>query len=393
MPSEPNHQFDVHQVSIDELESKSDETYARDRISPLGRQIVRFDLIKASQTRRRLVIRLSHAQYDGFRARTFGQHLRLLYFSQPLPRTLPFHEYARKLQDPKSIHDAEVYWENHLKGSRMPKLVEQSRPRPSFDNSSDGEIIRSVAEPELRRIGINTTAIIRAAWALTISSLSQSNDIVFGDFIAGRLVHIPNIEIVFGPCVKFMPVRVRVLSDLTNLGLIKEIQADIVSAIPHESLGFKHIIQHCTDWGRDARFSSIVNFVNVETPSFGKETWMGGEDEDRLDVESIYEEQQFDKTDLWLLCLPGHLASRREQDSETKGRKKTLELHFRYSERVCGASVMHQIASLYCEALDALSTALNEPVSIPQISDEVARQFIVGESARKRALEEARDVL
>ena len=367
IPSEQNHQFDVHQVSIDELESKSDEIYARDRISPLGRPIVRFDLIKASQTRQRLVIKLSHAQYDGFCARTFGQHLRLLYFSQPLPRTLPFHEYARKLQDPKTIRDAEVYWENHLKGSRMPKVVEQSRPGPPFDNTLDGEFIRSVAEPELRRHGITTAAIVKAAWALTISSLSQSTDIVFGDFIAGRQVHIPNIETVVGPCVNFMPVRVRMSSKLTNLGLMKQIQADLVSAIPHESLGFKHIIQNCTDWGRDARFSSIVNFVNVETPSFGKETWMGSEDEDRLEVESIYEEQQFDKTDLWLLCLPRHLASRREQDSETNSGKKTLELHFRYSERVFRASVMQQIASLYCKALDSLATALNEPVSIPQI--------------------------
>lgn len=366
--SKQNHQFDVHQVTVDELESKSNEIYTRDRISPLGLPIVRFDLIEASPTRHRLVIKLSHAQYDGFCAPAFGQHLRLLYFSEPLPRTLPFHEYARKIQDPRIVHDAEVYWQHHLKGSRMPKLVERSRSGPPFDNTLDGEFIRSVAEPNLRRRGINTAAVVKAAWALTISSLSQSTDVVFGDFIAGRQVPITDIETVVGPCVNFMPVRVRISSNLTNLELMKEIQADLVSAIPHESLGFKHIIQKCTNWGRHERFSSIVNFVNVETASFGTEIWTEGEDENRLEVESIYEEQQHDKTDLWLLCLPGHLASK--QDSKANGEKKTLELHFRYSKRVWQASVIDQIVSLYCEALNSLATAPDVPVSVPQISDE-----------------------
>jgi len=374
IPSDQDHPFDVHEVTIDEMESKSNEIYARDRISPLGRPIVRFDLIKASPTRHRLIMKLSHAQYDGFCARTFGQHLRLLYFSQPLPRTLPFHEYARKVQDPRTIHNAEMYWQDHLKGSRMPKLVERSRSGPPFDNTLDGQFRRSVAEPNLRRRGINTAAIVKAAWALTISSLSQSSDVVFGDFIAGRQVHIPDIETVVGPCVNFMPVRVRVSSNLTNLELVKEIQADLVSAIPHESLGFKHIIQNCTNWGRDERFSSIVNFVNVETASFETEIWMAGDDENRLEVKSIYEEQQHDKTDLWLLCLPGHLASK--ENSNANSGKKTLELYFRYSKRVYQASAINRIASLYCEALDSLATALDVPVSIPQISEE-ERSFLV----------------
>ena len=365
IPLEQDHQFDFHHVTVEELENKSNEIYAIDRISPLGRPIVRFDLIKASPTRHRLVMKISHAQYDGFCARTFGQHLRLLYFSQSLPPSLPFHEYTRKIQDPRIVHDADLYWREYLKGSQMPKLVERSRPGPPFDNILDGELVWSVAEPNLRCHGINTAAIVKAAWALTISSLSHSTDVVFGDFIAGRQVNIPNIEMVVGPCVNFMPVRVQISSKLTNLELMKQIQADLVSAIPHESLGFKHIIQKCTNWGRDERFSSIVNFVNVETASFGTEIWRDGDEENRLEVDSIYEEQQHDKTDLWLLCLPEHLSSK--QDSAAKSGKKMLELHFRYSKKVYQSSVIDDIASLYFKALNSLTTSLDATVSAPQI--------------------------
>ncbi|PYH94186.1 CoA-dependent acyltransferase [Aspergillus ellipticus CBS 707.79] len=90
----PNHNppFTIHTCTPDNLETKSNEIYSKDRISPLGHPILRFDPITTSPTHHRLIMRLSHAQYDGFCASTFLHHLRLLYFSQPLPPTLPCHQ-------------------------------------------------------------------------------------------------------------------------------------------------------------------------------------------------------------------------------------------------------------------------------------------------------------
>jgi hypothetical protein len=367
IPLERDIPFDVHEATVDELESKSNDIYAKGRISPLGVQIVRFDLIKASPTRARLIIRASHAQYDLFCVQALGYHLRLLYLNRPLPRTMPFQTYARKIQESKMVHDAEVYWQDYLRGSRMPKLVERSGTKAPFDKTLDGELRKSVAEPNLRHRGINTATIVKAAWALTIASLSLSSDVVFGDFIAGRQVPISGVETVVGPCVNFTPVRVQMSPDLTNLELMRKIQEDLISAIPHESLGFKQIIQRCTEWGRNARYSSIVNFLNIESGSFKREIWTE-DDESRLEVDSIYEERQHDKTDLWLLCMPKHLTQ--GPNSGAKRGDRTLELRFRYSKRVYQASAIDKIARLYCEALNTLATALEVPVSIPQISDE-----------------------
>ncbi|KAF2717190.1 nonribosomal peptide synthetase 6 [Polychaeton citri CBS 116435] len=367
IPPEQKLTFEVHQAALDELEDMSRRIYAKDRISPLGRPIVRFNLIKVSPIRCRLIMRLSHAQYDGFCAAIFGEHLRLLYFSRPLPHTLPFHEYVSRIQEHDAIHNAELYWQGYLKGSSIPTLVNRKKAGLPFDNTLDGEIVRSVAEPNLQTFEVNTSALVKAAWALTISTLSQSNDVVFGDFIAGRQGDIPGIETVVGPCVNFTPVRVRMFSELTGLELVKQVQADSISAIPYESLGFKHIFRNCTEWGPQVRFSSIVNFINVEATSFRTEVWQHGDVHERLEVQSIYEEQQHDKTDLWLLCLPGHLAS--ENNAETES-GKTLELHFRYSKRLYQARTIDKIASLYCEALESLAASLDRPISIPQISDE-----------------------
>ncbi|KAI0862976.1 nonribosomal peptide synthetase 6 [Xylaria cubensis] len=353
--------FEIHQATADGLESKTTEICFKDRASPLGAPISRFDLVLISPVRHRLVIRISHAQYDGFCADTFGHHLRLLYLSQSLPQTLPFYKYVERIQMPSVIRDAELYWQDHLKGSRMPKLVQRNTSGPPFDNTLDGEFKMVIAEPNLRHIGISTATIVKTSWALLIASLSSSADVVFGDFVSGRQIDIPDVETVVGSCVNFMPIRVRTSSNMTNLELMKEVQADLISAIPHETLGFKHIFRNCTDWGSNERFSSIVNFVNIEPTDSKTEVWKDGSEEDKLLVDSIYEEQQHDKTDLWLLCRPG---------PRVESEKKTFELFFRYSKRLYQDNAINSIAHLYAKAFNSLSTGPSAMVSLPEISDE-----------------------
>ncbi|KAI1189235.1 nonribosomal peptide synthetase 6 [Nemania serpens] len=353
--------FEIHQATADSLESKTAEICSKGRVSPLGAPISRFDLVVISPVRHRLVIRISHAQYDGFCADTFSHHLRLLYLLRPLPHTLSFYEYVKRIQMPSVIRDAELYWRDHLKDSRMPKLVQRNMPRPPFDNTLDGEFKTVIAEPNLRHLGISTATIVKTCWALVIASLSSSADVVFGDFVSGRQIDIPDVETIVGPCVNFMPIRVRISSNMTNLELMKEVQANLISAIPHETLGFKHIIRNCTDWGCDERFSSIVNFVNLEPTDSKSEVWKDGSEEDRLVVDSIYEEQQHDKTDLWLLCRPCQRA---------EGEKKAFELYFRYSTRLYRDEVIESIADLYSKVFNSLTTGPSAMVSLLHLSDQ-----------------------
>ncbi|KAK5725417.1 hypothetical protein LTR15_003603 [Elasticomyces elasticus] len=185
--------FDAHHAAICEIESRSQEICARHRIRPLGASITRFDLLTTSKARHRLIIRLSHAQYDGFAAGNVGQHLRLLYLSRPLPRTLPFHEYVKKIQEPGLVQRAENFWKDCLRGSQMTRLVKRTRAGPPFNHTLDGEIHRPISLPSLQQYGITSAALVKTAWALVLSSLSRSTDVVFGDFISGRQVEIPGI--------------------------------------------------------------------------------------------------------------------------------------------------------------------------------------------------------
>jgi aryl carrier-like protein len=361
--------FDVHRTSEDEIESITQELCGRERIRPLGAPIVRFDLIAVSATQHRLIMRLSHAQYDGFCAKNVGQHLRLLYLSQALPATLPFHEYVNKIQEPEFVQPAEEFWKAHLQGSQMPQLVNRTRSVLPSDKILDGEVRWPIGIPSLKHCGINTAALVKTAWALTVSSLSQSSDVIFGDFVSGRQVPVSGIETVFGPCVNFPPVRVQVKPDLTNFELLKRVQEDLFRSIPHESLGFRHINEHCTDWGQHTRYSSIVNFVGFE-PGPGNMRWDTGDGEKQLDVKHIYEEQQHDKTDLWLMCL------KRGQAAESASTENSFDLAFRYSKRVYDESAIDEIANIYRDCLLTLATALDATLLAPYISAEQLARLV-----------------
>ena len=156
--SEQDLPFEIHQVTVDKIKSKSSEIYARDRVSLLGSPIVRFALIKASPTRYRLIIRLSHAQYDGFCAHTFGQHLRFLNQSRA-------HCHSTNTPGEYKTHASPTAQRfTGLKGCRMPKLVRRSKCGPPFDKTLNGEFRRSVVEPNLRCHGLSTATIVKAAW-------------------------------------------------------------------------------------------------------------------------------------------------------------------------------------------------------------------------------------
>jgi hypothetical protein len=45
--------------------------------------------------------------------------------------------------------------------------------------------------------------------------------------------------------------------------LLHRVQDQYLTAMPHENLGFRHIIHECTDWPKWTRFSSIVQHTNL----------------------------------------------------------------------------------------------------------------------------------
>ena len=122
---------------------------------------------------------------------------------------------------------------------------------------------RDVNLKPLASKNITHATILKAAWTLVLAQLSGRSDIVFGNLISGRNADVDGVESIVGPCLNIIPVRITLEPKWTGLDLLRRIQHQQVAGMPFESLGFREIVQHCTDWPEWTYFSSIVQHQNI----------------------------------------------------------------------------------------------------------------------------------
>ncbi|KAJ5893957.1 hypothetical protein N7495_005648 [Penicillium taxi] len=228
-----------------------------------GEQYVQFYVVKKKNSdQHRIMIRLSHTQYDGVCLSKIMSAIKLGYEGSPLPPITPFASYLRQL--PGTITPEHYnHWSRLLHGSQMTEVV-QRKGTTMFQNiGAFTEIHKTIEIPPNALGNVTTATIMQAAWALTLAKLTASTDVVFGLTISGRNAIVPGIETTVGPCVNVIPVRVKFNDQWTALKLFSYLQDQQISNMPYESLGFREIIKQCTDWPAWKYFTTSVFHQNV----------------------------------------------------------------------------------------------------------------------------------
>jgi non-ribosomal peptide synthetase component F len=86
---------------------------------------------------------------------------------------------------------------------------------------------------------INT--VFQAAWALTLSRIVGSDDIVFGYVVSGRDPELPGVENMLGLFINTLPLRIRLNTDESFLSFVDRIRQYTVDADRHSSLSIGEI--------------------------------------------------------------------------------------------------------------------------------------------------------
>ncbi|KAJ5520326.1 nonribosomal peptide synthase [Penicillium fimorum] len=215
----------------------------------------------------RLVIRISHAQYDGIClpiiAQSFmgGNNV-----ANPTPPTFStFLSYA-SFRRSQSLS----YWTELLRGSRPTGLLTQLLAQRDLEKPPL-KAVHIRAETKLPRLPnkITPATLASAAWALLLSRLTGEDDVVYGHLVAGRNLAIPGVEDIVGCCLDYIPIRVKQLtsSSQTPAGLLRSVQEQFLAVGEADSLGYKEIIQNCTDWppsAESAFFESTIQHQNID---------------------------------------------------------------------------------------------------------------------------------
>ncbi|OAL51558.1 acetyl-CoA synthetase-like protein [Pyrenochaeta sp. DS3sAY3a] len=223
----------------------------------LGEAFIQFTIAKQKQTGRyRIFMRLSHAQYDGVCMSKILGALQDGYNGLPVSSAPSFGNFVR--ESAKTVAGAHDHWREVLRGSKMTEIV--NRFGPNYQRSAGRTITleRSLVVPTLLRLNITAATVVKAAWAATLARIASKSDIVFGHVISGRNGGVANVESIVGPCLNMVPVRVVYRPEWSVIDLLNYIQEQQISNMPYESLGFREITRHCTEWPDWTNFSSVL---------------------------------------------------------------------------------------------------------------------------------------
>ncbi|KAL4933411.1 nonribosomal peptide synthase SidD [Aspergillus undulatus] len=273
------HESSFLQVILDTLEApvtkqqtdKDLDTYVRELCAEdiessftLGSPFLNFFHIQGAADQHALVLRLSHAQYDGISLPRVLRDLETLYTGARITTFDPFPSYIAQIHEESASQKAIAYWSNLLADSSLSVLPGKTSP----PNLSDRGVFRhkSANTPTQPFEEFTTASLLTSAWAVLLARRQQKKDITFGSVTSGRILeHIDNTEDIVGPTYQFTPVRVpfQVRESWTPTDLLSYVQSQSAESAAHDFLGFTRIAKHCTSWTEES-FDSMVHHQDHE---------------------------------------------------------------------------------------------------------------------------------
>lgn len=217
----------------------------------LGAPFLKFLHVSGNDGRQCLVVRLSHAQYDGVSLPRLLQDLEAFYTGGTPSPSVPFPHYMAAISDEATRTAALDYWRDLLRGSSRPSVL----PGQSAQPGDRGVFKTAVAVDAYAPPPDATTAsLLTASWALVLARRLRSADVVFGGVTAGRS-GVAAAEDVAGPCYQLAPIRVRLAG--TAGSLLRSVQRQGAESAARDFVGLGGIAE-AAGWGGES-FDSLVH--------------------------------------------------------------------------------------------------------------------------------------
>jgi mycobactin peptide synthetase MbtF len=210
---------------------------------------IRFLLIELPCARWRLVLTAHHIVIDGWSLPVFVNEMVILYRAggdvAALPvAARPYRDYIGWLasRDPDA---SQRVWRPHLAGLPGPTLLSAalgSAEGPQTRLPHTTELRMPAQDTErlvvgARSCGVTVNTLVQMAWALVLSRLTDSNDVVFGVTVSGRPAELAGVETMIGLFINTVPMRVR-LDPAASVGeQCRSVQRTAAMLREHSHLG------------------------------------------------------------------------------------------------------------------------------------------------------------
>ena len=336
-------EFEQFESKEDDLGSFVDALCEQDlkRKRLLGSSFIRFMAVNHHSGRRRLIFRISHAQFDGYSWGLLLQSLSGIYNGGKLPRPPQFAQFMafNKQREKSDI----AYWTQRLEGSTSPHSWSTSNPTPPpqpYGLEDRLTIEETIPMPPTSHMaGYSLATIFHAACCLVLSRhFHQEEDLILGRLVTGRSMLPTDLQNVIGPALSEIPIRTSVKPpDDTLFAIASRLHDQFIADSSHEGLGMTDIISHCTNWSS----TTEDNDNNDKIEDFGWRTaFQQSDDDDDADAFDFLGAQKSPLTAYERPLLP---RTRPELYATPRNQKGTLVLAFEGNKRLVGEDTAREV--------------------------------------------------
>ncbi|KAK3685288.1 hypothetical protein B0T22DRAFT_465275 [Podospora appendiculata] len=218
-----------------------------------GAPLIRFAVASDSNSVY-LVLTIHHAIYDGWSLPIILKDVQRAYEGSELAKTVPYNifvKYLRTADDEAS----EAHWRSELEGAKLtdfPRLPSANAPA-----RTDASLRFSMSCPRAKNSEITLATTLRAGWAILLSNYTNSRDVTFGSTSSGRNAPLGGIDVMVGPTITTVPVRIR-LDSQTKLEFLREVQRQSAQAIRFEQRGLANIAKLGADAREACNFRTLL---------------------------------------------------------------------------------------------------------------------------------------
>jgi fusarinine C synthase len=134
-----------------------------------------------------------------------------------------------------SKQESEDYWRSTLAGRSY--SIYPNVPREVQPQAKEWVVHHMDTATNYGASDFTIPLVIRAAWAIVAARMSNSEEVLFGETLAGRDSPVTGIETIEGPIFAVIPIRQRVEGALSITSFLKLGQQRKLEMMPHEHIG------------------------------------------------------------------------------------------------------------------------------------------------------------
>lgn len=240
------------------------ETYlAEDLKTPIeyGGPLLRLAIVEQNHMNTYFVWTAHHAVYDGWTVNLLFEAVAKVYANGTMTQSTPYERFVDYLAktEPTACNN---FWQAQLVSEATHATGYPSVPL-GYQALAKQSMMHSVEIATIADSSITISSMIRAAWALVISTYSDSKDVIFAATLSGRSVPIPGIDTIMGPTITTVPVRISLMqNDATAGQYLQNVQDQATSMMPYEQIGLQNI--RYLSSGAQSAIDQIQNLLVVQ---------------------------------------------------------------------------------------------------------------------------------